>query len=73
MTQMMKKTIKSKGVATIAELRSLCLEAEVKMIGCQMSIDLFEMNRSDFIDGIEIGGAATWMETADKTTINLFI
>ena len=73
MTQMMKRTIKSKGVATIQELRDLCLEAEVKMIGCQMTIDLFDMKREDFIDDIEIGGAATWMENAGDATVNLFI
>ena len=73
MTQMMKNTIKSKGVATIQELRDLCLEAEVKMIGCQMTIDLFDMKREDFIDDIEIGGAATWMENAGDATVNLFI
>ena len=73
MTQMMKNTIKSKGVATIQELRDLCLEAEVKMIGCQMTIDLFDMKREDFIDDIEIGGATTWMENAGDSTVNLFI
>ena len=73
MTQMMKRTIKSKGVATIQELRDLCLEAEVKMIGCQMTIDLFDMKREDFIDDIEIGGAATWMDNAGDSTVNLFI
>ena len=73
MTQMMKHTIKSKGVATIQELRDLCLEAEVKMIGCQMTIDLFDMKREDFIDDIESGGAATWMENAGDATVNLFI
>ena len=73
MTQMMKSTIKSKGVATIQELRDLCLEAEVKMIGCQMTIALFDMKREDFIDNIEIGGATTWMESAGDATVNLFI
>ncbi|SVC53253.1 uncharacterized protein METZ01_LOCUS306107 [marine metagenome] len=73
MTSMMKNTIKSKGVASIQELRSLCLEADVKMIGCQMTIDLFDMKREDFIDDIDIGGAATWMENAGEANVNLFI
>ena len=38
MTGMMKNTIRSKGVASVTELRDLCLEADVKMIGCQMTI-----------------------------------
>ena len=73
MTGMMKNTIKSKGVATIEELRTLCLEADAKLIGCQMTIDLFDMKREDFIDDIDIGGAATYFEHAGKANVNLFI
>ena len=73
MTSMMKNTIKSKGVATIEELRNLCLEADAKLIGCQMTIDLFDMKREDFIDDIDIGGAATYFEHAGEANINLVI
>ena len=73
MTGMMKNTIKSKGVATIEELRNLCLEADAKLIGCQMTIDLFDMKREDFIDDIDIGGAATYFEHASEANVNLFI
>ena len=73
MTAMMKNTIKSKGVATIEELRDLWLEADAKLIGCQMTIDLFDMKREDFIDNIDIGGAATYFEHAGEANVNLFI
>ena len=73
MTGMMKNTIKSKGVASVAELRDLCLEADVKMIGCQMTIDLFDMKHEDLIDEIDLGGAATYFEHAGESDINLFI
>ena len=73
MTRMMENTIKSKGVATIEELRDLCLEADAKLIGCQMTIDLFDMKREDFIDDIDIGGAATYFEHAGEANVNLFI
>ena len=73
MTSMMKNTIKAKGVATIEELRDLCLEADAKLIGCQMTIDLFDMKREDFIDDIDIGGAATYFEHAGEANVNLFI
>jgi len=43
------------------------------MIGCQMTMDLFEYGKEDMIDGIEIGGAATYIECATKADINLFI
>ena len=73
MTGMMKNTIKTKGVATVAELRDLCLEADVKMIGCQMTIDLFDIKHGDLIDEIDLGGAATYFEHAGESNINLFI
>ena len=73
MTGMMKNTIKTKGVATVAELRDLCLEADVKMIGCQMTIDLFDIKHEDLIDEIDLGGAATYFEHAGESNINLFV
>ena len=56
----MKQKMKSKGVASLDELRNLCVEAEVKLIACQMTVDLFEFSTDEFIDGIEYGGAATF-------------
>ena len=73
MTSMMKKKIQTKGVASVAELRGLCIEAGVKMIGCQMTIDLFDFSREDFIEGIDYGGAATFFEFAGESDVNLFI
>jgi peroxiredoxin family protein len=70
---MMKNLIKKKGVASIDELREAAVDMEVRMIGCQMTMDLFEYGKEDMIDGIEIGGAATYIECATKADINLFI
>jgi len=72
-TMMMKQKIKSKGVASLEELRDLCLEADVKFIACQMTVDLFDFEKKDFIDNIEYGGASTFMAFAGETDICLFI
>jgi len=72
-TMMMKQKIKSKGVASIEELREACLESGVRLIGCEMTIDLFDFQREDFIDGIEFGGAATFFEFAGEADVSLFI
>jgi peroxiredoxin family protein len=72
-TAMMKDLMKRKGVASIEELRSLAVESEVRLIGCQMTMDLFEYSVEDMIDGVEIGGAATYIEVAAQSGINLFI
>ena len=72
-TMMMKAKMKKKGVASLEELRSLCLEADVKFIACQMTVDLFDFTKSDFIDGIEYGGAAMFLKFAGETDVCLFI
>ena len=70
---MMKNLIKKKGVASIEDLREMAVEAEVRLIACQMTLDLFEYSTDDMIDGIDIGGAATYIECATQSDINLFI
>jgi len=72
-TAMMKDLMKKKGVASIEELRSLAVESEVRLIGCQMTMDLFDHSLEDMIDGVEIGGAATYIEVATRSGINLFV
>ena len=72
-TGMMKNLIKKKGVASIEDLREMAVEADVNMIACQMTMDLFEYKLEDMIDGPVLGGAATYIENASKADINLFI
>ncbi|HQR50366.1 MAG TPA: DsrE/DsrF/DrsH-like family protein [Methylophilaceae bacterium] len=72
-TMMMKQKMKDKGVASLEELRSLCLEAGVKLIACQMTVDLFDFKKEDFIEDIEFGGAATFFEFAGEADVSLFI
>ena len=72
-TSLMKKTFKNKGVATIEELRSICLDTGVKLIGCQMTMDVFGFSKEDFIDGVDIGDAATFLDFAADSDIQLFI
>ena len=72
-TMMMKAKMKKKGVASLEELRSVCQESDVKFVACQMTVDLFDFEKSDFIEGIEYGGAATFMKFAGESDVCLFI
>ncbi len=72
-TALMKKTIENNGVASIPDLRDLCQEAEVKFIACQMTVDLFGFEHSDFIDDIEYAGAASFFDFAGDSDICLYI
>jgi peroxiredoxin family protein len=73
-TAMMKKTVHNKGVAEVAELREACVEADVKLIGCQMTVDLFGYRHEDFIPQVkDYVGAATFLPMARDADVSLFI
>ena len=72
-SNMMKGLIKKKGVASIEELREAAQLSDVRLIACQMTMDLFEYKTKDMIDDLEYAGAATYMETALGSDLNLYI
>lgn len=73
-TSLMKKTIRNEGVAEIAELRQLSLEAGAKMVVCQMTVDLFGYDRNDFIPEVsDYIGAASFLPIAQEADVSLFI
>jgi len=72
-TMLMKQTIKNNGVASIEELRGLALEAEVKFIACQMTVDLFGFSHDDFIPGLDFAGAATFLPVARTADVSLYM
>ena len=73
-TSLMKMTVKNNGVASIPELRELCIEAEVKLVACQMTVGLFGWKQEDFIPEVtEWAGAATYITNAQGADITLFV
>jgi len=73
-TGLMKQTMANKGVASIEELRELSLEAGVKMIACQMTVDLFGYDLNDFVPEVaDWVGAASFLPTAQEADVTLFI
>jgi len=76
MSAMMKKMFKDYGVASVSELVELCKEADVKLIPCQMTMELFGYKQEDLIDGLEPpAGAAAFINyvlEADKPMILSF-
>lgn len=72
-TSFMKQTFKNKGVATISELRDMCVEMDVNLVACQMTMDVFGFEKEDFLDECDIGGAATFLEYAADADVTLFV
>jgi peroxiredoxin family protein len=60
-------------VATIQELIQQCQDLGVKFIGCQMTMDVFGLKAEDLIEGVEVGGAATFLNYAAQAHTTLFI
>lgn len=72
-TSMMKSMFKSKGVAPLQELIDVSVESGVRLIACQMTVDVFGYKQSDFIDGVEFGGAGAFLSEARRAHVTLFI
>ena len=49
------------------------LRAGVRMVACQMSMDIMGVSKEELIDGVEIGGVAAYMEAASGAGVNLFV
>ncbi|OZU89125.1 sulfur reduction protein DsrE [Virgibacillus indicus] len=62
---------KQANVPSIEELVQVAQEMDVKLIGCQMTMDVMNLDKDQFIDGIEVGGAATFIEFAKDANITL--
>ncbi len=60
-------------VAPIEDLLQECMDLGVKFIACQMTMDVMGIKASDLIDGVEVGGAATFIDFANQAHVSLFI
>jgi peroxiredoxin family protein len=70
-TGMMNSWMKKAKVAKLSELLEIAVEMDVRLIACQMSMDVLGIKKEDLIDGVEIGGAATFLEYASDDAIAL--
>ena len=70
-TMMMNKGMKKSKVSKLSELLGLSKELGVKLIACQMTMEVMGVKNEDLIDGLEFGGAATFLEFASHNAITL--
>ena len=71
-TGLMKMSFKNKGVANIEEMRQMCVDLGVRMIGAPRTMDLFGSEKAEFIPSAEIAGAAAFLEYAGEADGTLF-
>ena len=72
-SKMMRKRMSSKKVDSLEDLLKTAMENGVDMIACQMSMDVMGVDPAELLEGVEIGGVATYLEEAEKSNVNLFI
>ena len=72
-TWMMKQVMKSKHIDSLPHLIETALENGVRIIACQMSMDMMGIRPEELIDGVEVGGVATFISETDKANAALFI
>ncbi len=70
---MFKKMMKKKNVMSLEELRKIAIESGVKMVACQMSMDVMEISKEDLIEGVEVGGVGSFLAEARESQFSLFI
>jgi peroxiredoxin family protein len=70
---MLRSMRKEQQVASVEELFAMARELGVKMIACTMSMDVMGITREELLDGIEVGGVATFLGDAACSRAALFI
>ncbi|BEP27708.1 DsrE/DsrF/DrsH-like family protein [Helicovermis profundi] len=71
--KMIRKVMKNKNIDSLEELLQSALDNGVKMIACNMSMDIMGITEEELIDGIDLGGVATYLGAAEESNVNLFI
>lgn len=72
-TALIKKAMKEHSVATLPELVASAQAAGARLIACTMTMDLLGIATPELIDGVELGGVATFLGEAAQSGTTLFI
>ncbi len=62
---------KKENIQPIEEMVNMASEMGVKLIGCQMTMDVMSLDKEAFVDGIEVGGAVTFLTYAENANVTL--
>jgi peroxiredoxin family protein/rhodanese-related sulfurtransferase/TusA-related sulfurtransferase len=72
-TAMMKRVMAEHKVPSVPELIASALAGGAKIVACTMTMDLLGIDRSELIDGVELGGVATMLGDSADSSGTLFI
>ena len=72
-SRMMRKIMRDKRIDSLESLIEQAKANGVEFIACQMSMDVMGITREELIDGVNVGGVATYLERAEEANVNLFV
>ena len=71
--RLMRHIMRRKNIEQLEDLRQAAQKAGVEFIACQMTMDMMGIAKEELIDGVTVGGVATYMQRAEQANVNLFI
>ena len=71
--KMIRGIMKQKGISSLEELVESAKAHGVRIVACQMSMDIMGIHREELIDGVELGGVATFIGSGEESDMSLFI
>lgn len=71
--KMIRMVMKNKNISSLEDLIQVGMKSGIRIVACQMSMDVMGITKEELIDGVEIGGVATYLDAADDSNVNLFI
>ena len=71
--KMIRAIMKQKGISSLEQLVEDAKAHGVRLVACQMSMDIMGIHKEELIDGVELGGVATFIGSGEKSDISLFI
>jgi peroxiredoxin family protein len=71
--KMIKGIMKKHNVESLPNLIELAKDLDVKLVGCQMTVDLLGLKDEEMIEGIEYAGVGAYLADASEGNVNLFI
>lgn len=71
--KMIRAVMKNKGVSSLEELIQNAIDHGVRLVACQMSMEIMGIKQEELIDGVELGGVATFLGSGEQSNMSLFI
>lgn len=72
-SKMIRKVMKDKNISSLEELIQSAINSGIRIVACNMSMDVMGITEEELIEGVEIGGVASYLGAAEESNVNLFI